>query len=64
MFEAINKRTLGVGAAALLVAVIFTVLIWVFKPAALWDWLITLAATFISVVFALALFWYQRDKSD
>jgi hypothetical protein len=35
-----------------------------FKPDAVWDWLITLTATFISVVFAVALFWYQRDKSD
>lgn len=24
----------------------------------------TLTATFVSVVFAVALFWYQRDKSD
>jgi hypothetical protein len=28
MFEAINKRTLGVGGAALLVAVVFTVVLW------------------------------------
>jgi hypothetical protein len=64
MFEAINKRTLGVGGAALLVAVDFTMVRWAFRPAALWDWLITLTATYISVVFAVALFWYQRDKSD
>jgi hypothetical protein len=64
MFAAINKRTLRLGGAALLVAAIFSGLLWAFRPTAVWDWLITLAATFISVVFAVALFWYQRDKID
>jgi hypothetical protein len=35
VFEAINKRTLGVGGAALLEAVVFTVVLWAFRPAAL-----------------------------
>ena len=39
-------------------------MLWAFRPTAVWDWLNTLAATFISVVFAVALFWYQRDKAD
>ena len=59
---AINKSTLGLGGAALLAAAIFTGLLWAFRPAAVWDWLITLAATFISLIFAVALFWYQEDK--
>ena len=64
MFASINKRTLWLGGGALLMAAIFTGLLWAFRPTAVWDWLITLAATFISVVFAVALFWYQRDKTD
>jgi hypothetical protein len=64
MFEAINKRALGLGGAALLLAGLFTGLLWVFKPDVVWNWLITLTATFISVVFAVALFWYQKDKGD
>jgi hypothetical protein len=64
VFEAIDKRTLGLGGAALLVALIFTGLLWAFRPDAILEWLMTLAATFISVVFAVALFWYQREKSD
>jgi hypothetical protein len=64
MFAAINKRTLRLGGAALLMATIFTGLLWAFRPTAVWDWLNTLAATFISVLFAVALFWYQRDKTD
>ena len=64
MLEAIDKRALGLGGAALLVALIFTGLLGALRPDALLQWLMALAATFISVVFALALFWYQRDKSD
>jgi hypothetical protein len=64
MFAAINKRTLRLGGAALLMVAIFTGLLWAFRPTAVWDWLNTLAATFISVLFAVALFWYQRDKTD
>jgi hypothetical protein len=64
MVAAINKRTLRLGGAALLVAAIFTRLLWAFRPPAVWDWLITLTATFISVVFAVALFWYQEDMRD
>ena len=64
VFEAIDKRTLGLGGAALLLATILTGLLWAFRPDALLEWLMTLTATFISVVFAVALFWYQRDKVD
>ena len=61
---AVSRRTLGVGGVALLLAVAFTSVVWEVKRAVLWDWLITFTATFISVVFALALFWYQREKND
>ncbi len=64
MFKAINGSTLIVGGAAVLLATIFTGTLWFFKPNVLWDWLVTLAATFISVVFAVVLFWYQREKND
>ena len=64
MFEAIDKRALGLGGAALLVALIFTGLLGALRPDALLQWLMTLSATLISVAFAVALFWYQRDKSD
>jgi hypothetical protein len=62
--EVVNKRALRLGGVALLLAALFTGLLWAFNPDAVWDWLVTLAATFISVVFAVALFWYQRDKGD
>jgi hypothetical protein len=64
VFKAIDGRTLGLGGAALLLATVFTGLLWAFRPDALLHWLMTLAATSISVVFAVALFWYQREKSD
>lgn len=64
MVRAINSRTFRLGGGAVLLAAAFTGALLVFEPAALWDWLITLAATFISVVFAVALFWYQREKND
>jgi hypothetical protein len=64
VLETINKRTLGLGGAAVFLAAIFTAVPGAFRPSAFWDWLITLAATFISVLFAVALFWYQREKSD
>lgn len=62
-FGAIS-RTFMVGGAAVLSAVIFTAVLWVFKPALVWNWFIALAATLISVVFAVVLFWYQREKND
>jgi hypothetical protein len=52
------------GGAALILATIFTGVLWAFSPDAILDWFMTLTATFISVVFAVALFWHQRDKSD
>ena len=64
MLEAIDKRALGLGGAALLVALIFTGLLGALRPDALLQWLMALSATLISVAFAVALFWYQRDKSD
>jgi hypothetical protein len=64
VLEAIDKRALGLGGAALLVALIFTGLLGALRPDALLQWLMALSATFISVVFAVALFWYQREKSD
>jgi len=64
MFASINKRTLWLGGGALLMAAIFTGLLWAFRPTAVWDWLITLAATLISLTIAVALFWYQEDKRD
>lgn len=64
VFKAIDKRALGLGGAALLAEALFSATLWGFRPSALWDWLLTLAATFVSVVFAVALFWYQREKSN
>lgn len=60
----VSKRALLVGGAALLAAAVFTAVVCQQKPAVLWDWLITFVATLLSVIAAVALFWYQRDKSD
>jgi hypothetical protein len=64
VFWATNRRTLGLGGAALLLATVFTGLLWAVRPDTLLHWLMTLAATFVSVVFGVALFWYQREKGD
>jgi hypothetical protein len=37
MFAAINKRTLRLVGAALLMAAIFTALLWAFRSTAVWD---------------------------
>lgn len=60
----VSRRTLAVGSFALFLALAFTFLVWMLKPSGMWDWLITFAATLISVIAAVALFWYQRDKND
>jgi len=64
VFKDVSKRAVRLGGTALVLAVIFTGIMVDLCPKALSDWFITLAATFISVVFAVALFWYQREKSD
>ncbi len=60
----VGRRTMTVGGAALILAVAFTAVIVTAKPGVLWEWLITFMATLISVMGAVALFWYQRDKND
>lgn len=53
------------GSAALFLAAAFTgFVITAADSDVLWDWLITFMATLISVMGAVALFWYQRDKND
>lgn len=59
-----SKRVRNLGGAALLLAGAFTVVLVAFNRAAFWDWGITFVATLVSVVFAVALFWYQREKND
>jgi hypothetical protein len=44
VFEAIDKRVLGLGGAALVLALIFTGLLGALRPDALLQWLMTLSA--------------------
>ena len=60
----INRQTLVLASAAILLTVLFSVALLVFNSAMLWDWVIILVSTFVSVLFAVALFWYQREKND
>jgi hypothetical protein len=59
-----STRIRNLGGLALMLAGAFTVALFALNRGALWDWFITFAATLVSVVSAVALFWYQREKND
>jgi hypothetical protein len=59
----VTKRVFTLGGAAVLLGVAFSVG-FALSHIALEDWFISLFATLISAILAVAIFWYQREQND